>query len=111
MSLDCFSCLSWWRARAASALRAAVSGSAPLLLLALIAVAVIGKIASGLAAPRGSRLAVGIGMIPRGEVGLIFAGLGRSLGLVDEAATSTLVLVVLASTLIAPPALRWRLSR
>lgn len=91
-------------------LQAAVSGSAPLLLVALIAVAVIGKIVSGLAAPKGSRLAVGIGMIPRGEVGLIFAGLGRSLGLVDPGATSTLVLVVLASTLIAPPLLRWRLT-
>jgi Kef-type K+ transport system membrane component KefB len=91
-------------------LRAAVSGSAPILLVALIAVAVIGKIASGLAAPRGVRLAVGIGMIPRGEVGLIFAGLGRSLGLVDEAAASTLIVVVLASTLIGPPLLRWRLG-
>lgn len=90
-------------------LRAAVSGSAPLLLLALIVVAVIGKIVAGIAAPRGSRLAVGIGMIPRGEVGLIFAGIGSSLGLVDVATTSTLVLVVLVSTLIAPPALRWRL--
>jgi Kef-type K+ transport system membrane component KefB len=91
-------------------LRAAVSGSAPLLLAALIAAAVLGKIVAGLAAPRGTRLAVGLGMIPRGEVGLIFAGLGRSLGLVDEATTSTLVLVVLATTLIGPPALRWRLS-
>ena len=90
-------------------LRAAVSGSAPVLLLALIAVAVAGKLLAGLVAPRGTRLAVGIGMIPRGEVGLIFAGLGRSLGLVDAATTATLVLVVLASTLIAPPLLRWRL--
>jgi Kef-type K+ transport system membrane component KefB len=65
--------------------------------------------AAGVAAPRGVRLAVGLGMIPRGEVGLIFAGIGRSLGLVDEATTSTLVLVVLATTLIGPPALRWRL--
>jgi Kef-type K+ transport system membrane component KefB len=90
-------------------LHAAVSGSAPLLLAALIAVAVLGKMAAGVAAPRGVRLAVGLGMIPRGEVGLIFAGIGRSLGLVDEATTSTLVLVVLATTLIGPPALRWRL--
>lgn len=89
-------------------LRAAVSGSAPVLLVALIVIAVVGKIAAGIAAPRGSRLTVGIGMIPRGEVGLIFAGLGRSLGLVDEATTSTLILVVLASTLVAPPLLRWR---
>jgi Kef-type K+ transport system membrane component KefB len=79
------------------------------LLAALVVVAVVGKLAAGLPAPRGSRLAVGIGMIPRGEVGLIFAGIGRSLGLVDPATTSTLILVVLASTLIAPPALRWRL--
>ncbi len=91
-------------------LRAAMSGGAPRLLLALIAVAVLGKIVAGVAAPKGTRLAVGLGMIPRGEVGLIFAGLGRSLGLVDAATTSTLVLVVLATTLIGPPALRWRLK-
>jgi Kef-type K+ transport system membrane component KefB len=90
-------------------LRAAVSGSAPLLLAALIVAAVVGKLCSGLAAPRGARLAVGIGMIPRGEVGLIFAGIGRTLQIVDEATTSTLVLVVLATTLVAPPLLRWRL--
>ena len=90
-------------------LHAALSGSAPVLLAGLVVVAVSGKVAAGIAAPPGSRLAVGIGMIPRGEVGLIFAGIGRNLGLVDEAIVSTLVLVVLACDLITPSLLRWRL--
>jgi Kef-type K+ transport system membrane component KefB len=97
-------------------LRSAVSGSAPVLLLALIAVAVIGKLASGLAAPRGARLAVGIGMIPRGEVGLIFAGIGRKLvvggeRVIDEATYAAVVLMVIVTTMITPPLLTWRLGR
>ena len=90
-------------------LSAALSGAAPWLLVALTLAAVAGKIASGAAAPRGTRWTVGIAMIPRGEVGLIFAGMGRSLGIADAAVTSTLILVVLATTLIGPPLLRWRL--
>ncbi len=62
------------------------------------------------------RLTLGIGMIPRGEVGLIFAswGLGLSVQgerIVDEATFSAVVLMVMLTTFITPPALAWSLAR
>jgi Kef-type K+ transport system membrane component KefB len=79
--------------------------------LALTAVAIVGKVVSGLACPKGmNRLAIGIGMMPRGEVGLIFAGIGKSLGVVDDGLFSAVVILVMVTTLLAPPALRWTLS-
>ena len=99
-------------------LPAAFHGPAPLLALALVAVAILGKLVSGLAAPgRGlDRLAIGVAMIPRGEVGLIFAGIGQKLvvkgeSLVGPGVTSGLVLVMLATTLLTPPLLRWAFNR
>jgi Kef-type K+ transport system membrane component KefB len=78
--------------------------------LALTAVAIMGKVASGWACPkRMNRLAVGIGMMPRGEVGLIFAGIGKSIGVVDDGLFSAVVFLVMITTLLAPPALRWSL--
>ncbi len=83
----------------------------------LTAVAVIGKIVAGLGALGGAdRLSVGIGMIPRGEVGLIFANVGLSLSIGDErivslATYSAVVAMVIATTLVTPPALKWSLSR
>lgn len=72
----------------------------------ITAVAVVGKIASGLAAGKSSdRLLVGVGMIPRGEVGLIFAGIGRELGVVDDRLFAAIVIVVILTTLVTPPAL------
>jgi Kef-type K+ transport system membrane component KefB len=66
----------------------------------------LGVITSGV-----SRLAVGIGMMPRGEVGLIFAGIGAGLMLGGEPMLSrsvftAIVLVVLVTTLLAPVGLR-----
>jgi Kef-type K+ transport system membrane component KefB len=60
------------------------------------------------------RLAVGLGMIPRGEVGLIFASLGTTLylageRLVDNATYSAIVVMVIITTLVTPPLLIWRL--
>lgn len=75
---------------------------------ALLLVAAGGKIASALVAGRGDRLLIGLGMLPRGEVGLIFAGLGLRQGILDDAGYSSLVVVVLLTTLAAPPLLRWR---
>jgi Kef-type K+ transport system membrane component KefB len=89
----------------------------PLLAAALVVVAVLGKIVAGLAAGRGvDKLAVGLGMIPRGEVGLIFASIGQGLRVdgrpVINAATYGAVLVmVVVTTLMTPVALRWRLGR
>jgi Kef-type K+ transport system membrane component KefB len=89
------------------------------LALALIVAAVVGKQLCSLAVwktPGVNRLAIGIGMIPRGEVGLIFANVGAGLTLngapvVDSRTFSALVLMVIVTTLITPPALRWSLRR
>lgn len=81
---------------------------------ALILTAVLGKLACGLGVPGGgvNRLAIGMGMVPRGEVGLIFAGIGASLTLqgqplLPQGAFSAIVLMVLVTTLLAPVGLRW----
>jgi Kef-type K+ transport system membrane component KefB len=63
-----------------------------------------------------NRLAVAIGMVPRGEVGLIFAGIGTSLTLggqplLSQSLFSAVVLMVLVPTLVAPVGLRWAFSR
>lgn len=86
------------------------SGGLRLLLMTAIltVAAVIGKLVSGLAIyQRGARrLVVGVGMVPRGEVGLIFAGLGLSLGLGGPDLYASLVTVVMLSTFIVPVWLR-----
>jgi Kef-type K+ transport system membrane component KefB len=68
-----------------------------------------------------NRLAIGLGMIPRGEVGLIFAGIGATLMLpaangvsepvVDGATFGAVVIMVIITTLITPLALKWSLER
>lgn len=62
------------------------------------------------------RITIGLGMIPRGEVGLIFANIGLGLvvhgeHIVDEKIYSAVVIAVMVTTLVTPPALKWRLSR
>ena len=91
-------------------------------ILALAAVltlaAVIGKQACALGA-LGSRLdglSIGIGMIPRGEVGLIFASIGLTLvvrgeHIIDAATYSAVVIMVMLTTLVTPPLLKWSLGR
>jgi Kef-type K+ transport system membrane component KefB len=75
--------------------------------LALTLVAIVGKVAAGWGCPpRMNRLAVGFGMMPRGEVGLIFAGIGRGIGVVDEGLFSAIVLLVMVTTVLAPILLR-----
>ena len=84
------------------------------LLIALVVtvVAFIGKIVAGLAAGKGvNRLIVGVGMIPRGEVGLIFINVGKAIGVVDDKTFSIVVIMVILSTLVAPPVLNWLLRR
>ena len=80
---------------------------------ALLAVAIVGKLAAaaGLFGSAGDKLLVGIGMVPRGEVGLIFATLGLRQGVFGEDVYAALLLVVLVTTLVTPPALRARLMR
>ena len=75
--------------------------------LLLTIVAIIGKVAAGWGCPPSmNRLAVGFGMMPRGEVGLIFAGIGKAIGVVDEGLFSAVVLLVMLTTVLAPIALR-----
>lgn len=85
---------------------------------ALTFVAVIGKqvCAFGVMERGLNRLAVGLGMIPRGEVGLIFAGVGKELKVhgvpvVDNNTFSAVVVMVMITTMVTPPLLKWSLSR
>jgi Kef-type K+ transport system membrane component KefB len=78
---------------------------------ALALAAIVGKLACALGAPRGSgRLAIAFGMMPRGEVSLVFASIGLSSGLLDAGQYSALVTVVVVTTLLTPVLLRGRLS-
>ncbi len=80
---------------------------------ALLAVAVAGKLvaAIGAAGSPGDKRLIGLGMLPRGEVGLIFATIGLREAILDQDQYAALLLVVLATTLLAPPLLRWRLEQ
>jgi len=79
--------------------------------LALTAAAIAGKLASGLAAGQARKWVVGWGMVPRGEVGLIFAAIGRELGAIGESSFSAVVLMVILTTLVTPPVLGRLLRR
>jgi Kef-type K+ transport system membrane component KefB len=62
------------------------------------------------------RLTVGLGMIPRGEVGLIFANIGLGLvvqgeRIIGPATYSAVVVMVIVTTMVTPPALKWSLAR
>jgi Kef-type K+ transport system membrane component KefB len=83
-----------------------------LLGLLLTLVAIFGKMAATLILKKGyHKLVVGFGLVPRGEVTLIFASLGRSMGVLSTALYSVLIIVVLLTTLITPPCLTWALGR
>jgi Na+:H+ antiporter len=88
------------------------------LAIGLTVVAIIGKQFAGLGVvTRGvDRITVGLGMIPRGEVGLIFANIGLTLAvagerIITDATFSAVVVMVVATTLVTPPVLRWRFAR
>lgn len=75
----------------------------------LIIVAIIGKVVTGLTVfgqPGINRLAIGVGMIPRGEVGLIFAGVGAASGVLSKPLGAAIIMMVILTTFIAPPLLR-----
>lgn len=85
---------------------------------ALTVAAIVGKQACALGVLKKglNRLAVGIGMIPRGEVGLIFANIGLGLTLAGKpiiASTtfSAVVVMVIVTTMLTPPALKWAMER
>ncbi len=75
----------------------------------LIVVAIIGKVVAGFAVfGKGdlNKLAIGVGMIPRGEVGLVFAGVGAASGALSESTDAAIIMMVILTTFIAPPLLR-----
>lgn len=79
----------------------------------LCVVAVIGKLAAAAGAfgTRTDKLLIGLGMIPRGEVGLIFASIGLANGVLNNNQYGALLIVVLFTTIVTPPLLRLRLGR
>ena len=74
----------------------------------LIVAAVVGKLLAGYAPFwfRGRKIVIGVGMIPRGEVGLIFAQMGQSSGVFDSGMFSAVTLMVMVTTFMAPPLLK-----
>jgi Kef-type K+ transport system membrane component KefB len=83
------------------------------LALGVTLAAIIGKqLCSLTTGQRGvDKLSIGVGMIPRGEVGLIFAGIGRGVGVFDDSLFSAMVIMVIITTLVTPPILKLTLAR
>src|SRR3954451_22554009 len=79
----------------------------------LLLIAVVGKLISpiGAAGARGDKLLIGLGMLPRGEVGLIFATIGLANGVLNDDLYAALLLVVLATPLTTPALLKIRSSK
>ncbi|MBT9316741.1 cation:proton antiporter [Leptothoe spongobia] len=75
----------------------------------LVIVAIIGKVVTGFTVfgqDGINRLAIGVGMIPRGEVGLVFAGVGAASGVLSESLDAAIIVMVIFTTFLAPPLLR-----
>jgi Kef-type K+ transport system membrane component KefB len=81
------------------------------LAVAITVIAFAGKIVAGIAAGPVNKWIVGWGMAPRGEVGLIFAVTGKSLGVVSDEIFSVIVAVVVLTTLLTPPVLTTLIRR
>ncbi len=78
----------------------------------LLVAAILGKLISGLGGNRkDDRLLIGIGMLPRGEVGLIFASIGRSIGVISDQLFTAMVLMIIVTTFIAPSLLKGRYAK
>ncbi|WP_017319257.1 cation:proton antiporter [Mastigocladopsis repens] len=76
----------------------------------LIVVAILGKVVTGFSVfgqPQLNRLAIGVGMIPRGEVGLVFLGIGSSIGILSKPLEAAIIMMVILTTFLAPPLLRF----
>ncbi len=79
----------------------------------LSVIAIAGKMLAALGAlgTNTDKLVIGFGMVPRGEVGLIFASIGVSVGVFKDDLYAVVLLMVLVTTVITPPLLRWRISK
>jgi Kef-type K+ transport system membrane component KefB len=87
-------------------------GQILLVALAITVVAFFGKIVTGFVAGKGvNKSIIGWGMVPRGEVGLIFATIGRTLGVVTDQVFSVIVIMVILSTLLTPPILTFIIKK
>lgn len=83
-----------------------------LMSLVLVGIIVICKLISALPVKKGdNRLVVAAGMLPRGEVSIIFASLGKSLGLLNDNLFAVIIIVMLLTTFITPPLLKWAIER
>ncbi len=87
----------------------AANQSSLIIAMFLIVIAIVGKLVTGwvvFGKPGINRWAIGIGMIPRGEVGLVFAGIGTASGAIDKPLEVAIVLMAIFTTFLAPPLLR-----
>lgn len=86
-----------------------------LLSLAITVLAIVGKLVGAgipaLSMGRPGAAIVGVGMVPRGEVGIIVASLGLAAGVIDKSLYAVFVVMSIATTLIAPPALSYLIDR
>lgn len=78
----------------------------------LVIAGIFGKLISGLGASRkDDRLLIGIGMLPRGEVGLVFASIGRTLGVISDELFAAIIFMVVLTTILTPPLLKARFAK
>jgi Kef-type K+ transport system membrane component KefB len=81
--------------------------------LIITIIAIFGKVVAGLGAAGSFRekLLVGVAMVPRGEVGLIFAAVGKSIGAINNDLFSVIIIVVITTTFVSPPLLKHLLKK
>jgi Kef-type K+ transport system membrane component KefB len=78
----------------------------------LITAAILGKLVSGLGGnAKDDRFLIGIGMLPRGEVGLVFASIGKTIGVISDQLFSAIILMVIVTTFVAPLWLKARFAK
>jgi Kef-type K+ transport system membrane component KefB len=77
--------------------------------LGITAVAIAGKLVAGLCARQEGGWLVGWGMVPRGEVGLIFGMTGHQLGVIGDSTFSAIIVMVILTTVVTPPVLTYLL--
>jgi Kef-type K+ transport system membrane component KefB len=96
-------------------LSALLDPSVAILAVVLAALGVVTKVAGGLLGARSigrwGSVAVGVGMVPRGEVGIVVATLGLLVGLFDQALFSAVLVAVVLTTVVAPYLLTWAVPR
>ena len=80
--------------------------------LGITIIAFLGKIVAGLFAGKDvNKWIIGFGMVPRGEVGLIFATIGAGLGVITDGVFSVIIIMVIITTLLTPPILTHLLKK